>query len=244
MHLEDEQLQRLLHGELGGEARAELTAHLAECAECRQRLAEAERNEAEILSLLRLANHAAPKVRAETLMARARPAHQWGKRVAVVFLALVAAGAAYATPGLPLRGWVLRIAERVAGPDKSVPGAAAAGPVEAANAGIAVVPTARFTVEFAATQPSGTVMISLTNGSEIVARVLNGSATFTAETNRLIVENAGSTADYAIELPEAASWVEIRVGPRRLLLKEGADLTASAQPDSLNRYVLSLEPAP
>ncbi|MGH9260031.1 MAG: zf-HC2 domain-containing protein, partial [Acidimicrobiales bacterium] len=39
MHLEVEQIQRLLHGELDAPGRESVTGHLATCAECRSRLA-------------------------------------------------------------------------------------------------------------------------------------------------------------------------------------------------------------
>lgn len=242
MHLEDEQLQRLLHGELDQSRRAELERHVEWCAPCRQRLSEARTDEEEIFDLLRLTDHAPPSVRAETLISRARPPRRWRRWAAAAALAVIVVGAAYATPGSPLPRWVAQIVERVTRSTPEAPPPAPAPPTETATAGIAVTPTARFTIRFTTSQPVGALTVSLTAGSEIVARVHNGNATFTSEVNRLIVINEGSTADYTIELPRNAPWVEIQVGERRVLLKEGPRVSVSARPDSLDRYVLSLQP--
>jgi hypothetical protein len=86
--------------------------------------------------------------------------------------------------------------------------------------------------------------VSLADGPNIVARVFSGTATFTTAVDRLTIQNDGSTADYEIELPRDAPWVEILVGTRRLILKEGDRITADIAADAQGRYVLSLSAEP
>ena len=100
MHLDDEQLQRLLHGELDRGSAGALAEHVAACADCRQRLSEAERDQAEVYGLLRLVDHPAPPVDAESVAASARGHDRgWGRWAAGILLAMAAAGGAYAASG-------------------------------------------------------------------------------------------------------------------------------------------------
>jgi hypothetical protein len=84
--------------------------------------------------------------------------------------------------------------------------------------------------------------VSLTDGTHVVARRLAGTATFTTDIDHVTIENGGSTADYEIELPRNAVWVEIRVGPRRLLVKEGPRVVTDAPVGAGGRYLLPLTP--
>ena len=233
MHLEDEQIQRLLHGELAAAAEAAVRGHLAACADCRGKLEEAEREEERIFDLLHRMDHAPPAADAETVAARARgEAVRWRRWAAGVALTLTAAGAAYAAPGSPLPALVARVAEWVAG--------SAPRPAEPGPAGIAVEPSERFTIVFGTPQIRGAVAVSLTEGSRIVARRLSGTATFTTGADYLTIENGGSTADYEVELPRSTPWVEIRLGARRLLLKDGTHVVTDAPVDAGGRYLLAL----
>ncbi|HEX9610355.1 MAG TPA: hypothetical protein VF978_00620 [Gemmatimonadales bacterium] len=104
------------------------------------------------------------------------------------------------------------------------------------------MPGERFTVVFAARQAQGVATVSLTDGPEITVRTLNGVATFTTEAHRLTIENRASTADYTIELPRNALWVEVWVEGRRLLRLQGARITTDAPLDARGRYLLPLTP--
>jgi hypothetical protein len=240
MHLEDEQIQRTLHGALDPPAREAVSRHLAGCDRCRLLLEEAAREEELIFGLLRAADHPLPAVGADAVADRARGrtgAPAWGRRAAGVLLALAAAGAADAAPGSPVPGWVERVADWVAGPASAPAVPPRRPPV---TAGIAVAPGPRLAIRFAAPQAAGTAAVSLGDGPEVVARALGGGVTFTTEVDRLTVENRGATADYEIELPRGAWWVEIRVGERRLLLKDGDRVVTDAPKDRRGRYVLHL----
>src|SRR3954464_15498493 len=102
MHLDGEQLQRMLHRELGG-AEPSVSEHLRGCLDCRSRLAEAEGDERWVLDRLRLLDHAPPPVSLERIIASGSSRVPGRRRWAAgVVLLLGAAGVAYATPGSPL----------------------------------------------------------------------------------------------------------------------------------------------
>lgn len=233
MHLEVEQIQRLLHGELDATGRDVARGHLASCAVCREQLAEAEREDALILRLLRQLDHGPPAVQVGSLIARARRGPpQWARWAAGVLLSIAVAGVAYAAPGSPLPAWVDRVVAWVTGPARA--------PAEPGSAGVVVEPGARFTIVFEAEQERGSVAVSLTDGASVVVRRLGGAAPFTSGVDHLTIANDGSTADYEIELPRGAPWVEVRLGERRVLLKDGPRVVTDAPVDAQGRYLLPL----
>ena len=233
MHLNDEQVQRVLHDELDGPEGGAVRVHLAGCAACQTLLEDARREEAAVFGLLRRLDHAAPDVAAATVTARARGRPMRWRWAAGVALGLALAGAAYAAPGSPLPALVERVGAWLRREEPQLP---------ASSAGIVVVPSARFTVVFATDHPAGTVHVSLIDGAGIIVRRVNGTASFTSDLDRLTVAAADSAAVYELELPREAPWVEVRAGARRLLVKDGARLITAATPDSASRYVLRLAP--
>jgi hypothetical protein len=241
MHLEAEQIQRLLHGELGGLEEA-VSSHLADCAECRRTVEEARRAEARVFDLLGRLDHSVPAVRTADVVARGRKVAVWGRRAAGIVLLLGTAGVAYAAPGSPLPAWLDRVVERIMGSPAQVPTAPQPAPAAPTIAGIAVTPGDRFTIAFAAPQARGVATVWVAEGSDVVVRARNGNATFTSGAAGLTVNNQESLADYEIELPRAAPHIEIRAGSRRLLVKDDGRIVAGAPADSLGRYRLDLVP--
>jgi anti-sigma factor RsiW len=244
-HLDEETIQRLLHGEIDPPSEAASRAHVAVCAQCRERLREAEREEEKVLALLGRLDRRPVVVDAEALTARARGrslrargrAPGWQRRAAVVVLAMGAAGAAFAAPGSPLPRWVDRAAAwfRSEGAD---PVAEAGTAPE--SAGIAVPPTERFTIELEA--GTGAASVRVTEGPDIVVRAAGGAARFVSDVDRLTVESGGSATDFEIELPRDAPRVEILAGGRRVFLKEGARIATDAPRDAGGEYRIDLGP--
>lgn len=233
IHLDDERLQRLLHGELDAVAAAAARAHLAGCTACSARLGEAEREERAVFDLLDQLDRTAPAVSVAHVIARGASGARWarwGRRAAVIALALAVAGTAYALPGSPLRAWVDRLVGRA--PQHS--------PVGGGPAGVAVTPGARFTIVFTAPQDRGVVTVSLVDGGEVVARRLGGSASFTSDEDRLTISNVGAQADYEVDLPRGAPWIEVRVAERQLLVKDGDRTTTDVPRDAQGRWVVAL----
>jgi hypothetical protein len=245
MHLDEEQLQRLLHGEappLDSVARD----HVARCEECRFRLAEAEREERWVLERLRGVDHAPPRVAIEAIMEHGRRRWPggwrdagWARLAAGLLLALAAVGVAYATPGSPVRGVLQRIVEWVGGSKPSIratPSAATGG----FQAGIAVAPGDRFTLALPVDQSGGTATVSLTNGADVVVRARGGTTTFTSEVDHLSIEHSGAPGHFEILIPRSAPWVEIRVGGRRSFITEASQVETEYSRDAEGRYSIPL----
>ena len=103
MHLDDERVQRLLHGELEPAGERLARQHLAACDDCRGLLDEARAEEHRLFSLLREVDHPPPDVEPLVIFAAGRsPGTRWERWAAGILLVAAAAGAAYAAPGSPL----------------------------------------------------------------------------------------------------------------------------------------------
>jgi hypothetical protein len=245
MHLDEEQIQRLLHGELAPAADTSARQHLAECADCRRRIAEAEREEDEVYALLRQVDHPPPPVDADAIAARARTRNfGWGRRAAGILVALGLAGAAYAAPGSPLPAWVEAVKEWIGDRPDSSPSAPA--PVQAPEprvAGIAVDPGQNLLILFTSPHAEGQAQVWLTDGTEVVVRAPIGAAIFSSDVDRLVIENHGSPASFEIGIPRSAPRVEIRVGGNRIFLKEGSRVRTEKSTDAQGLYLLPLMPS-
>ncbi len=243
MHLDEEHLQRLLHGELSAGDRPAADYHLAACDECRQRVARAQRDEAEIFALLRQVDHPLPVVHAETLAAKARGIGLvWGRWAAGILLFLSAAGAAYAVPGSPLRQWIRSAGAWIAREDRvSPPPRQAEGPAASA-AGIAAVPGRSYVIDFQRAEPGGQARVSLTDGTEVTVRAPSGAARFTSAADRLLIDNQGPGAIFEIEIPRSAPRLEIRVAGKRIFLKQWGRVTAPHSAEVRGAYVIGLSP--
>ena len=243
MHVGDERLQRLLDGELPPAQEAEVRAHVAGCAECRHALMEAEHEDRQALVLMRALDEPAPDLNVERIVALGSgqeepvtgppepPTTTWvrkrrpvlGRRMAALALALVLGGAAYAIPGSPLPRWVRGVVQRIR-PERAQ---VAPRPEPADAAGIAVIPGSDLVIEFRSRQAEGLARVTLTDQAELVIRAPGGAATFTADVDRLVVNNRGR-ASFEIQVPRAAPRVEIRVEGVPVFLKEGARVTLAS----------------
>ncbi|MDZ4862097.1 MAG: zf-HC2 domain-containing protein [Gemmatimonadota bacterium] len=241
-HLEDERIQRLLHGELRDPERSAVQAHLSGCDGCRQAVSAAERENDELRSLLRQVDHRPPAIVVNAIIARSRRRGlAWRRLAAGVLLSVGLASAAYAAPGSPLPGWLAAAGRFLSGTAASTLPVVPELPAPAPElAGIAITPGARLTILFSATQRTGAAHVSLIDGPDVVVRVPGGAAAFTSEANRLVIDNRGSSASFQIEIPRAAPRVEIMLGATRLFLKEGARITVDAASGAPDSYSLPL----
>lgn len=239
MHLQNEQIQRLLHGELDADALADARAHGDECHQCRSRIEAAAREEERIHELLGQLDHAPPAIPAETVIGGARRPRVDLRWVAGIVLALGAAGAAYAVPGSPLPGWVDAVIERL---DPSARGSRAADPTTPADpgpSGIAVRPGERLTLMFEIAAAGGVATVALTDEATLQVRAVDGAAAFTSGADRLTVAADGATR-FEIEVPRGAPWVEIRTEGQRVWLKIGAEVVTDGALAEGGSYVLPL----
>jgi hypothetical protein len=232
MHLDQEQIERLVHDEANAEARA----HVAVCDECSMRVVDARNLESEVFDLLSHIDNAGMRPRAADVIERARGAGGTSFRWAAgIVLALGLAGAALALPGSPLRAWLRHSSE-----PQTVAEPAASGAASDRVTGIAVAPGNDLTIEFQNAQEQGVARVRIVAEGDVVVRALAGTATFTSGTSRLLIANSG-TGDFEIDIPRAAPRVEILLGGRQLLLKQGAAVSGDAAIDSSGAYVLDLQ---
>jgi hypothetical protein len=242
MHLDEAQVQRVLHGEL--EHASEITAreHLTACVVCRDRVTAAAREEADVIALLGAIDHPLPAITAGTIERRARvPESRRLKWAAGIALALGIAGAAYAAPGSPLpqlvgilTGWLQGGRDVTQAPSSPSPGRAPD------VAGVAVAPGPRLAVVFTSPQSEGAAHVRLTDGAEVVVRAPSGAATFASDADRLVVDNVGGAGTFEIQIPRTAAHVEILVDGDRRFEKAGDRITTDQLPDAAGRYVVSL----
>jgi hypothetical protein len=243
MHLDDERVQRLLHGEL--EPAGEQLAHLVGCEVCRSLVDEARAEEHSVFGLLREVDHPAPDIDPQVLLPALRQAPpRWARRAAAVALVTAAAGVAYAAPGSPLPGVLQRLVAAAAPtrPPFDLP----PEPEEAApsGAGIAVAPGDRLTIRFLVDRDAAATAatLTLTDGDEVVVRTVEGVATFTSDEDHLSVRSAGP-ASFEILIPSSAPSVDVLSGDTPAFRKR-ADVVTEAQPGPDGRYTLTLSPSP
>lgn len=239
MHLDDEQLQRAVHGELSP-AHTLVRDHLDSCDACRLRVEQEAREEQRVFDLLRAIDRPAPDV---SIAAIARRAHsrrsRRGIRVAALVLGLGVAGVAYAAPGSPLTALLRRL---VASHDRAPRTRAAESSAVASEptTGIAVAPGPRLTIQIIAGEGGALATVSLSDGSEVVVRAVGGNPSFSSDIDRLVVRNADDVRAFEIEIPRDAPSVEIRTGRGRVLLKTGSSVVADGPRDADGRYALRL----
>ena len=241
MHLDEEQVWRVLHGELAAAIEPSINEHLAGCADCRERLETARREEHGVYALLRQVDHPVPSVEAAVMVGSARAPRAGWRWVAGILLAVGFAGVAYAAPGSPVRVWVAAMLARMGAPGHP-PVIAGSSPSSGSGvAGIAVIPGRALVIVFTSRQPVGEAVVLLTDSSQLTVHAPIGAATFTSEPDRLVIQNQGSSVNFEIAVPTSALRVEIRVGGETRFLKEGPRITTRAGTTGANgRYVVLL----
>ena len=197
-HVNDETLQRILHGELDAGGIENAQHHLVCCAACRERVDAARDEEAAILALLRGLD---------------KP------------------------PGSPLRRATVS-STTIVPRSTSVPREASVGQ----DAGVSVDPGRALSILFAASQSSGTVVVSLVAGDQVDVRTVEGGARFTVGEHQVLIDNHASSADFVVRVGRDAAWVDIRLDTRRLLLKSGNRITAAVAANTAQRYRFPLRP--
>jgi anti-sigma factor RsiW len=233
MHVEEGLLQALLDGEVDEAAAAQVRRHLDGCGQCHSQLEALRAEDQWLEGVLRSIDHPAPRIPVEAVAMRARRSRRTLRWAAVAALFLLAAGTAYALPGSPVRRWIDQLVGSRRG-KATVPVPDVAGVALPTGGG------QHFSIVFTAPHAPGSVTITLTDDSTIVARRRGGVATFAAEIDRLRIETGGAPTDFEIAIPRQASWVEVVVGNRRVFLKQGPRITTEARTDALGRYIISL----
>jgi hypothetical protein len=240
MHLDDERVQRLLHGELEPAGERLAKQHVAACEDCRTLVDEARAEEHRIFRLLREVDHPPPDADLRTILAAGRsPRTRWERWAAGLLLVVAAGGAAYAAPGSPLPAALDRLVAILAPPQSRTGTGIAAIDTAPPGAGIAVTPGDRLTIRFVVEGDRAVATLSLTDGDEAVVRAVVGAATFSSDVDRLSVRSAGP-ARFEILIPRSAPWVEVLAGDTPVFRKRDADVVTETEPGADGRYGLEL----
>jgi len=190
--------------------------------------------------LLECLDHRPPLITADDIAARAR---ETGARIqlrwaAGFILMAVLAGTAVAMPGSPVRGWIATVTARLRG--NAAPKAVDFAPAPQEMAGIAIVPGTNFAIEFTRLQENGRVRVTFNDGDQVQVSAPSGAASFSSDPERLVIDNEGSSADFAIELPRASPRIVIRVAGARVLLKQGDRVTLTRGTAEATSWILPL----
>jgi hypothetical protein len=239
VHLADEQVQRVLHDELTTVSAADVQAHLAGCSACRDRVAQAEREDRWVLERLSLLDHAAPEIRPARVMGATRSSRApgWGRWAAGILLMLALGGVAYAAPGSPLPRVLARVIQSL----RASPQPVAPPDRKSAHAGIAVPAGDRLTISFVSTVSGDTAVISLSSGSDVIIRARGGVSSFASDPDRVTVDHRRDPGRFEILIPRSARLVEVEVAGRRIFRKARSGITSvGVAPDSLGRYAIPL----
>lgn len=237
MHLDDERVQRLLHGELGA-VEAETRVHLERCAPCRDLVEGAREEEDRILALLSEVDHPVARPDPRVVLAEQTAARgQWGRRAAAAIFGVAVAGAAYALPGSPLPGAL----DRLLGTGPGIRDSARVTQADRATAppaGIAVPAAEGLVIELLA---EGQAAIELTDEEEVAVRAVAGAASFSSDPGRLTVRSSGPV-QLEIRIPRTATGVEVLAGSTPVFRKLAAGPVSPNPPDSAGRYTIPLRP--
>jgi hypothetical protein len=240
MHLDDERVQRLLHGELEPAGERLARQHLDACHDCRALVDEARAEEHRIFGLLQEVDHPPPHVDPRVVLAAggSRRTH-WGRWAAGLLLVAAAGGAAYAAPGSPLPAALDRLVAILAPIQPRAGAERTAIDTAPPGAGIAVTPGDRLTIRFVVEGDGAFATLSLTDGDEAVVRAVAGAATFSSDVDRLSVRSAG-TAGFEILIPRSAPWVEVLAGDTPVFRKRAGQVVSETGPGADGRYSLIL----
>jgi hypothetical protein len=231
MHVEEQKLEGLLSGELSEGEKAVVREHLAQCEACASAFEAAQREDIEIARLLESLDHRVPDVDPGQLARRASRRVPRPQLVAAGIALLIAAGAATAMPGSPVRSWLSRVIDGLGGTGTALPGQEQVGATEQPPAGVSVVPTAEFALAFEAVQETGRIRITLESQPEVAVRSDSEGVGFSVEPLGVRVLNAGSQANYEIVIPIDAESVVIRTGEKIVFqIQDGVVLIPAAAP--------------
>ncbi|MEO5579936.1 MAG: hypothetical protein ABIR58_04705 [Gemmatimonadaceae bacterium] len=238
MHVDEEQLQRLVDGDKAGLVDDSVRDHVAACGVCRARVAESRLEQGEIFALLGSLDHPRPQPGLSGVIARGRTRDSgWMRKAAGIVMAGVLAGAAYAAPGSPLPSVLQRALNAV---DSQVAPISPTASAPAMVSGLAVAAGNHMVIVFEARQADGHIRVSLSDDQEIDVRATGTGASFTSGEQLLSVGNANSTADFLIAIPRNAPLVEIRVGESRVFLKDGPGIDTAFPAQGRDAWIIPL----
>lgn len=235
-HPDRESLRRFIDGELTDDDRLATAAHIDKCTECSDTLANVQREDAWVGSLLSTLD--SPQRIAASRFAPRTRMPIWLRRAAVLFFLLSVAGAAWALPGSPLRRWL---------DDTAVDASNASTLDETANhapaphGGIEIPVDGAVQIAFMQRQSRGAIRVILSDSTGIVLTILGDDAGIDSRSEHsVVIDNRASSADYAIRVPHGAADLVIRVADR-IVFRKTADQVVTAVAPSDGIYTIALD---
>jgi hypothetical protein len=239
MHLSEAVIEQHLHGELSADGRMQTERHLADCDACRERLGAAQRADDLVSGVLAHLDRPLPPMHIREVTAAAQRRTPWMRLAASIALLVGLVGLSYALPGSPVRTWLDRTLNR--GSSRAAATAVQVAPTrETMPAGIAVPAQTRFQIDFVDRQRSGSMHIRLVEDPFVTVRTSDAQVRFTAQTDRLIVSNAGSAADFEIAIPANLASASVRIAGRTIFSKTG-DRIVPATVGAAGNYTFPLQ---
>ena len=221
MHADDGMLVRLLDGETDASERQDLEDHLDACATCMERL-DSLRGDAELV-------HEALRVWDDGVARRRGRVPTWFRAAASILLLLGVAGAVQ-----PVRAWIIDGAQAIwsvlAGDPPIAESATPGGREEGSLATVSFVPRdAVFTLDIAARQSAGSLLIETADRMEAEAEIFDGAGRedlFVLPAGLRIVNDPSSRARYVVRLPRSLATVRVTVAGESTLALEPAGMTS------------------
>lgn len=221
MHVDDCLLVRLLDGETDATERRDLEDHLDECPTCVERL-DALRENAELV-------HEALRVWDDGVTRRRGRVPSWFRAAASILLLLGVAGAVQ-----PVRAWIIDGAQAIwsvlAGDAPIAESPTPGGRDEQPLATVSFVPRdVVFTLEVAARQFAGTLLIETGDRSEAEAEIFDGAGReglLVLPAGLRIVNDPSSRARYVVRLPRSLAAVRVTVAGESTLALEPAGVSS------------------
>lgn len=245
-HATEGVLQAYLDDELSPQERADLAAHVAQCASCARELEALDAASQDLTALLRSIDVTVSVEEARQAFERARwlERSRRARRVlgrAAVLTLFVAGAAAAAVPGSPLRRWVSDLLGGAATSRVSAP-AATPAPAPAAPAAVSIRPLdGRVSVVVRDAAPGTRVHVELLD-SDLASVEGRGAAVGKFETSPGRIEvSAPQAGDVIVALPHDAN-ATVALNGRVVLRKEGQTLRVLEAPVKRSEHELIFEP--
>ena len=243
MHLDAEQIERLLSGELSEQRLRAQRDHLARCDACAEAYEEAARRDTEIAALLRRIDHTPPRIDPAVLQRRARRRVMRSRLAAAGIVIFLAVGAASAMPGSPIRSWISSMTGR-GDEGTALPGGVQATDSARIPSGVSVPATDGFELVFETMQEAGLVTVILADEPEVSIRSDDAGVGYAIEPWGVRVMNGGSVASYQVVVPSEVQDFSIRVESTTVFRKRGRSIETSVKPDSAGRYIIDFGASP
>ena len=184
-------------------------------------------------------DHARPNLSASAVIGRAAARRRLTSRVVAASVGAAAlATAALAMPGSPVSRWIRTSLARTDVSAVATPPSALAPARDRST--IAVVPGPNFELVFDTTQSAGEIRVRFVQDAELSVRAEGGEARYAVLPAGLAVRNAGSSASYAVQVPDTQRGLRIRIGALVVFTRTAGRVTPGLVPDPQGMYVIPL----